>query len=170
LSSDGETVLSYAQWKTAAAAPELRETFGAAWGPGIDRVVGAAEAAGPRAYRLYGSAVSERVPAPGCIVVVSMALDRPSKSRQRQWVDAVFDAMVADTDPSPGRISDHFHLGIDDVHVLVYTEWTSEEAHVEATGRCGPLGSPESQHVQTFYGPISGGFKRYHLLRSLAPA
>jgi hypothetical protein len=171
LSSDGEAVLSYEQWKGTEAVPELVRTCGAARGRGNDPAVHGLEPGGPVAYRLYCSAVRERVKVPGCIVVLSVTLDRPSESRQRQWVDAVLDAMAAETDPLEGGISGHFHLGTDGVHVLVYAEWTSEEAYRLATLRSGALGSgPEWHHVQTFPGVIFGGFKGYHLLRSLVLA
>ncbi len=170
-SSDGETVLSYAQWKSAAPAPELTRTCGALPWRGMDPAPRGLELAGPVAYRLHGSAVRERVIAPGCIVVVSLALDRPSGSRQRQWIEALFDATVADPDPPAGRISGHFHLGADGVHMLVYTEWTSEEAHREATLRPEPLALGLEWHRgQALTGLATVRLKRYHLLRSLALA
>jgi hypothetical protein len=168
LSSDGKAVLSYEQWKSEEAVLELMRTCGAARGHD-DHAPCGLEPTGPVAYRLHGSTVRARVNTPRCIVVLSVALDRPSESRQRQWVDAVFDAMAAETDPLEGGISGHFHIGIDGVHVLVYAEWTTEEAYRLADLRSGALGlGPEWHHVRTFPGLTFGSFKRYHLLRSLA--
>jgi Antibiotic biosynthesis monooxygenase len=172
LSTDGERVLSYAQWKSAEAVPEFMHTHGPSLGRGLDQTVPGLERTGPVAYRLYRSGVREGAPAPGCIVVVSVAFDGPDERRQRQWVDAVFEAMAADADPPAGGISGHFHLAIDRTRVLNYAEWTSEDAHRAALERSGQgtVGSsPSWRRVTTFPGVISGGFKRYQLLRSLSP-
>jgi hypothetical protein len=170
LSTDGEAVLSYAQWKNADAVAEFRETHGPTLARGIDDASPGLERTGPVPYRLYRSGVRDGAPAPGCIVMVSVAFEGSDAQRQRQWVDAVFDAMAAETDPHPGGISGHFHLGADGIRVLNYAEWTSEEAHREAIERSGQgaVGSgPQWRRVQTFPGLISGGFKRYRLLRGL---
>jgi hypothetical protein len=172
LSTDGEAVLSYAQWKTAAAVPEFLGAHGPALVRGIHDAVPGLERSGPVTYELYRSAQRENPPAPGCIVVVSIVFDGPDEGRQRQWVDAVFEAMAAETHPHPGGISGHFHLGTDGIRVLNYAEWTSEAAHREAIERSGQgaVGSGALwRRVQTFPGLVSGGFRRYHLLRSLEP-
>ena len=74
---------------------------------------------------------------PGCIVVVTMETDGPE--RQRQWVDAVFDALEAETDPPPGGISGHFLVSTDATRVLNCAEWIDEESHRRAVadGRRG---------------------------------
>jgi hypothetical protein len=149
---------------------EFRETHGSTLARGIDDAVPGLERTGSVPYRLYRSGVRDDAPLPGCIVAVSIVFEGPDEQRQREWVDAVFEAMAAETDPHAGGISGHFHLGTDGIRVLNYAEWTSEEAHREAIERSGQgaIGSgPEWRRVQTFPGLTSGGFKRYRLLRSL---
>jgi hypothetical protein len=173
LSSDGEAVLSYAQWKSGEAAVEFRRTQGPTLARGIDDAVPGLQGTGPVPYRLYRSAVRDGAPVPGCIVVVSVTFEGPDEQRQREWVDAVFDALAAETDPHPGGIGAHFHLSTDGTRVLNYAEWTSKEAHREAIERSGQgaVGSgPGWRKVKSFPGMISGGFKRYRLLRRLVPA
>ncbi len=171
LSTDGEAVLTYAQWKNADAVAAFRETHGATLASAMEDAVHGLERSGPVPYRLYrSSGVRDGAPVPGCIVMVSIVFEGPDEQRQRQWVDAVFEALAAETDPHPGGISGHYHLGTDGIRELNYAEWTSEEAHRDAIERSGQgaVGSgPQWRRVQTFPGLISGGFKRYRLLRSL---
>jgi len=170
LSIDGNAVLNYAQWTSAGALPEFLRTYGPTLAEGIAEAVPGLERTGPIPYRLYRSRVREKAPPPGCIVVVSVVFDGPDERRQREWVDAVFDAMAAETDPPPGGISGHFHLSTDGTRVLNYAEWTSEEAHHQAIERSGQgtVGSgPLWARVKSFPGVISGGFNRYQLFRRL---
>ncbi|MEV0386760.1 hypothetical protein [Nonomuraea sp. NPDC050643] len=154
-STDGDAVLTYTQCA----------------GEADSRFVAEVTDAEPIEYRLYRGGGRADRPVPGCIVVVSIELDGPDTQRQRRWVDTVFDAMAAETDPHPGGISAHFHLSTDGVRILNYAEWTDEDSHRDALARSGrgTVGiAPEWRAVQEFPGVKSGGFKRYRLLCSAA--
>ncbi|MGI5490068.1 nitroreductase family deazaflavin-dependent oxidoreductase [Microtetraspora malaysiensis] len=158
VSTDGETVLTYTQWANGEADREFMAGL-----TGTE----------PVEYRLYRSSVGENPPVPGCVVVVSVEFDGPDQQRQQRWVDTVFDAMAGETEPHPGGISGHFHVSVDGTRVLNYAEWTNEQAHRDALERSGQgtVGSsPGWRRVQDFPGVRSGGFRRYHLLRSLSAA
>jgi heme-degrading monooxygenase HmoA len=170
LSTDGETVLNYAQWTSDDAYHEFVRTHRRERVEQIDRAVPGIERSGPDNYRLYRSGVRPDAPVPGCVVIVSVEFDGPDEQRQKRWVDTVFEALEAEIEPHPGGISGHFHICVDGTRVLNYAEWTSEEAHREAIERSGQgtLGSgPKWQQVRGFPGLKSGRFKRYRLAQSL---
>lgn len=170
LSIDGETVLNYAQWTGDEAYHEFVRRFRQSRAEQIDHAVPGIERSGPFSYWLYRSGVRSDAPVPGCVVIVSVEFDGPDEQRQRRWVDTVFEALDAETEPHPGGISGHFHLSIDGTRVLNYAEWTSEEAHRDAIERSGQgsIGSgPKWRQVRSFPGIRSSGFKRYRLGRSL---
>ncbi|MCI0391823.1 MAG: antibiotic biosynthesis monooxygenase [Acidobacteria bacterium] len=170
LSTDGSTVLNYAQWSGDDAYHEFARTHLQSRFEQIDRAVPEMNRSGPVNYRLYRSGVRPDAPTPGCIVIVSVEFDGPDEQRQRRWVDTVFEALEAETEPHPGGISGHFHLSVDGARVLNYAEWTSEEAHREAVERSGQgsVGSgPKWRQVRSFPGIKSSGYKRYRLAHSL---
>ncbi|GAA2946141.1 MULTISPECIES: antibiotic biosynthesis monooxygenase [Streptomyces] len=108
LSTDGETVLTLARWDDAAGVPP----------------------AGPPRYRLYSSLAEEReTRVPGCLITAAFDVDGPE--RQRSFTDAVIAAQPGEGG-HPGAISAHFLHSVDGSRVLLYTEWTSAEAHQEA--------------------------------------
>ena len=89
------------------------------------------------AFRLYRSGVRDDAPVPGCIVIVEVGTDGDDTARR--WVDAVFDALAAETTLHPGGISGHFHISVDGTRVLNYAEWVDEASHVQASATPGPL-------------------------------
>ncbi|MET9811715.1 hypothetical protein [Streptomyces sp. NPDC006355] len=108
LSTDGETVLTLAQWDDDTAVPF----------------------AGPPRYRLDRSlAEDHETRVPGCLITAAFDVDGPE--RQRFFTDAVIAAQPRDGG-HPGAISAHFLHSVDGSRVLLYTEWTSVEAHQEA--------------------------------------
>jgi len=170
LSTDGEIVLNYAQWTGDEAYRQFAQAHLRPHVEQIDRAVPGIERSGPVNYRLYRSGVRRDAPVPGCVVIVSVEFDGPDEWRQRQWVDTVFEALEAETEPHPGGISGHFHLSVDGARVLNYAEWTSEGAHREAIERSGQgsVGSgPKWRQVRSFPGIKSSGYKRYRLKHSL---
>lgn len=170
LSTNGETVLNFAQWTDGEAYHEFVQTHLQSRVEQIDRAVPGIERSGPANYRVYRSGVRRDAPVPGCVVIVSVEFDGPNEWRQRLWVDTVFEALEAETEPHPGGISGHFHLSVDGARVLNYAEWTSEDAHREAIERSGQgsIGSgPKWGQVRSFPGIKSSGFKRYRLAHSL---
>ncbi|MEO3793398.1 hypothetical protein ABGB14_24565 [Nonomuraea sp. B10E15] len=153
LSTDGDSVLTYTQCA----------------GQAENRFVAEVTDAEPTEYRLYRGGSRDARPVPGCIVVVSVQFDGPDQQRQRRWVDTVFAAMEAETEPHPDGISAYFHLSADGTKVLNYAEWIDEDSHRDALARSGrgTVGNaPEWRDVQEFSGVESSGFQRYRLLRS----
>jgi hypothetical protein len=172
-STDGSTLLNYAQWTGEEAYHAFARTLRPLRVEGINRAVPGTTRGGPVHYRLYRSAVRDDAPLPGCVVTVSVEFDGPDEGRQRRWVDTVFEALAAEPALHPGGISGHFHISTDGTRVLNYAEWIDEESHREAIeksgqGTIGP--GPKWLEVRNFPGVVSSGFKRYHLLRSLSDA
>ena len=120
LSTDEQRVLTYEQWSDDQ--PDVEDPAAIA-------------------YRLYRSGVRDDAPVPGCIVIVEVQTDAGDTARQ--WVDAVFDALAAETTLHPGGISGHFHISLDGTRVLNYAEWVDEASHVEAR-RSGRLDWPRA--------------------------
>ncbi|MER6806980.1 MULTISPECIES: antibiotic biosynthesis monooxygenase family protein [Streptomyces] len=90
----------------------------------------AAPLAGPPRYRLYRSlAEQDETRVPGCLITAAFDVDGPE--RQSSFTDAVI-AAQPEEGGHPGAISAHFLHSADGSRVLLYTEWTSVEAHQEA--------------------------------------
>ncbi|MFD3735768.1 antibiotic biosynthesis monooxygenase family protein [Streptomyces sp. NPDC058632] len=118
-STDGETVLSLAQWESTVTYDAFVRDGGYA-----------APLAGPPDYRLYHSlAERDETRVPGCLITAAFDVDGPE--RQRSFTDAVL-AVQPEEGGHPGAISAHFLHSTDGSRVLLYTEWTSVEAHQEA--------------------------------------
>jgi heme-degrading monooxygenase HmoA len=152
-STDGETVLSLAQWESAGGYDAYLRGGGYA-----------APLAGPPWYRLYRSMAEEHeVRVPGCLITAAFDVDGPE--RQRFFTDAVIAAQPKEGG-HPGAISAHFLHSADGSRVLLYTEWTSVEAH-QAAAEAGD----HDQGHEIFSGTpgvrlTHGG--RFRLHRSLA--
>jgi hypothetical protein len=161
LSTDGQNVLSYAQWNSQAAYMRFAETH--------SNLIDAQSIT----YRLYRSAARDGdIRIPGCMVIVSVEFDGPDMPRQRQWIDAVFEALDGETERPHGGIFGHFHVSTDGTRVLNYAGWTDEHAHRDALEKSGQgtIGSGILwQRVRTFPGVVASGFKRYRFYRSFIP-
>ena len=139
MSADSQRVLTYEQWD--------RDQLDIAEPDAI-------------AFRLYRSGVRDDAPVPGCIVIVEVQTDRDDTARR--WVDAVFDALAAETTLHPGGISGHFHISLDGTRVLNYAEWVDEASHVQAISDGGSIGrGPAWRVVHTMPGVTNLGFRRY---------
>ncbi|MFM9367178.1 antibiotic biosynthesis monooxygenase [Streptomyces sp. Da 82-17] len=166
--TDGDTLLHYSQWRDL----ETYEAFSAAAdgrdarNADIDAAVPGIRRLGLGRYELYrGRSLNPKAEAePGCIVIVDIPFKGPDPRRQRDWVDAVFDALDGD-EPHPGAISAHFHASLDGTRVLNYAQWASEQAHIEALAAPGAgvgSGSDAWRRVQQHPGLAEGGsVKRY---------
>nr|WP_256362462.1 antibiotic biosynthesis monooxygenase [Streptomyces sp. TRM70350] len=118
-STDGETVLTLAQWDSALAHDAYLRGGGYA-----------APLAGPPRYRLHRSLAEEHeTRVPGCLITAAFDVDGPE--RQRHLVDSLV-AVQPEDGGHPGAISAHFLLSADGTRVLLCAEWTSIEAHQEA--------------------------------------
>lgn len=169
--SDGGTVLHYSQWTDDRGPRELTHTDPQEPAHGIEQPLpGVNNQHGTVRHRPHRSHVRHiQHQVPGCIVTVSVEFDDPEM--RQQWVDTVLTALAEDTEQQPGLIAAHFHLSLDGKRVLNYAEWTSEAAHIAAIGGFGrgSIGSsPKWQQVKSFRGMTDGGFKRYHLHRSIS--
>lgn len=171
---DGRTLLTYAQWT----GEESYLAFVAEGGDDRDAAVDAAvpgiERLGTHSFELYRSTplAAGDVREPGAVVIVDVEFEGPGPARQRQWVDAVFEALGTDPAPAPGGISGHFHLGTDGTRVLNYAEWESAQAHIDALAGPGDgIGSltPQWRKVQTFPGVTGGRVNRYTPALSMVP-
>ncbi|WP_149827332.1 antibiotic biosynthesis monooxygenase [Streptomyces tailanensis] len=153
LSMDGETLLTCAQWDSDAA----YDAYLRGNGP-------ATPLAGPPGYRLYRSLAEEgETRTPGCLITAAFDVDGPE--RQRYFTDAVI-AAQPEEGGHPGAISAHFLLSTDGTRVLLYTEWTSTEAHQEAA----EAGDHDKGHDIFSSTPgvrLTHG-NRYHLHRALS--
>ncbi|WP_405695740.1 antibiotic biosynthesis monooxygenase [Streptomyces sp. NBC_01185] len=161
---DGKTLLHYSQWSGEEAYQEFVRSGRDARNTEIDAAVPGIERLGPHTFELYrsgsrGSGTRE----PGCVVIVDVEFAGPDPARQRGWVDAVFEALATETEPVPGGISAHFHVGTAGDRVLNYAEWESARAHIDALAGDGEgvgTPSPQWERVQAYPGVTGGGVHR----------
>ncbi|MGZ3118224.1 hypothetical protein [Streptomyces sp. H62] len=151
--TDGATVLTLAQWDD----PLSHDTY--LRGGGYT-----APLAGPPRFRLHRSLTEpNETRVPGCLITAAFDTDGPE--RQRHLVDGLI-AVQPEDGGHPGAISAHFMLSADGSRVLLYTEWTTPEAHQEAA----EAGDHDKAHAIMSDTPgvrlTHGG--RYRLHRSLA--
>ncbi|MCP3822834.1 antibiotic biosynthesis monooxygenase [Streptomyces sp. A3M-1-3] len=173
--NDGDTLLHYSQWTSAAAHAEFARLHRDDRVADIDAAVPGIKRLGLGEYEPYRSITAPpgdtRVP--GTVVIVDVEFDGPDPARQRAWIEAVFEALDTDPHPHPGGISGHFHVSTDGTRVLNYAEWESEQAHIEALAAPGDgVGSvtPQWQRVHNFPGVTGGGVNRYTPTLRLTPA
>ena len=172
LSVDGSSLLNIGQWDNDPDCDSYVEGGHRSIARQLDRVV--AWIAGTQAarYFLYRAGVRDRITIPGCAVLVSVKFDGPDESRQREWVDNVFEAIGAAASPPSGGLSAHFLLSSDGTRVLNYAEWTDAESHQEAitaSQQGGGFAGPEWTKVHNQNGIKASGFQRYRLGVTLLP-
>jgi len=169
-STDGDTVLTYAQWTSDDAKNEAMKAHRPTGLRALEDAVPGIEPSPPVTYRLYRSFLPDSGPA-SAIVVVN--IDAENSTRARQWIDEVLDALGGEGEPHPGLISAHFHISTDGTQILNYAEWIDEAAHRDAlehgpTEGIGQTDSPHWQNVLNTPGIKPAGLNRYQLRRSLA--
>ncbi|MYS19330.1 hypothetical protein GA0115240_107126 [Streptomyces sp. DvalAA-14] len=135
-SSDGESVLTYAQWSS----QEALHTSLADRGGISDTAAAAAGAETPVPFRLYravrGSAVADPAPVAESFPVAFFAAD--NQQAAREWVDNLLageEASEGDDRDYPGGISANMHISVDGTSILSFSEWVTEAnavAHIEA--------------------------------------
>jgi hypothetical protein len=162
---DGRTLLDHSRWADEDAHREFARAGRDERVAEIDAAVPGIERVGLRAFELYRSGMNEDdTREPGCVVIVDIEFDGPDRTRQRQWADAVFEALDSDAAPAPGGISAHFHVSTDGTRVLDYAEWACAQAHVDALAASGDgIGSrtPQWHRVQNHPG-LKGSSVRRH--------
>jgi heme-degrading monooxygenase HmoA len=165
LSTDADTVVTYAQWTSddahrAFSQSQPTPSLTTAGGPIL-------EPAEPVRYRLHRSVIPPGPPQDvGCIVIPTFDVDGPE--RQRHIIGVVAGPEDSEPEPVPGLISAHLHASADGTRVMNYAEWTDEDAHqrmVDAT--------PTNDQAQ-WRNEITGtagirftGYKRFHLHHTL---
>ncbi len=165
LSTDGERVAHYSQWTGREAVLAFRRTDPPERVRGLLAEVPEIDRRQLVEYELYRSAFTPgdtRVP--GCVVLVEVEFDGPDPRRQRDWIDAVFEALEADPAPHPGGISGHFHASTDGTRVLNYAEWETEQAHIDALAASGDgvgSGGAKWDRVQNYPGMVRSRVTRY---------
>ncbi|MGW7022501.1 antibiotic biosynthesis monooxygenase [Streptomyces decoyicus] len=155
-STDGENVLTYAQWASDAAYRAFLRDGGITRRGSEDPV-----AAEPIRYRLYRSNITDPESVPGCIVAPTFDVDGPE--RQRKVADTLLDGPLAG--PYPGLVALHFHVSTDGSRVFNYAEWVDEESHENFMKSEMP--SEAFRAIEHMPGVRGIGGKRYVLHESL---
>ncbi|MFI9028159.1 antibiotic biosynthesis monooxygenase family protein [Streptomyces sp. NPDC053560] len=157
VSTDGQNILTYAQWTS----EDAYDAFVRAERSGRDGA-GDARHADPIRYRLHRSNVTAPGNVPGCIVAPVFDVDGPE--RQRMVADILLDGPLAA--PYPGLVALHFHVSADGSRVLNYAEWEDEESHEKFMRSEMPTKAFEA--IQDMPGVRGLGGKRYVLHESVA--
>ena len=122
LSTDGQLILFYTQWTDERHAMSFKGQDADDLEPGttrLDTIV--SRPADPPSSR------SADGPFPGCVALITIATDDPDHQRQAAESIAAIGAQA-----DPGAIGGHVLFSLDGTRVILYAEWTSEEAHREA--------------------------------------
>lgn len=150
-STDGETLLTYAQWVNDEAHRRFEQTLDSS-----KREIRTE----PMRFVPYRSSVLEQHAKPGILVAPTFDVDGPN--RQRRPIDALMDGPLSKT--IPGLFASHFHISLDGSRVLNWAEWADEAAHEEFMQTALPA---ECLEAITMPGVRGVGGKRYLLLESV---
>jgi hypothetical protein len=136
-SSDGESVLTYAQWSSEEA---LRRSLEEEGGVSDTTAAGASDVPAPVPFRLYravrGSAVADPAPVAESFPVAFFAAENHQAARE--WIDGLLEAeeeTEGEDRDYPGGISANMHISADGTSILSFSEWVTEAqavAHIEA--------------------------------------
>lgn len=135
-SSDGESVLTYAQWSSEDALRRALKEEGGIAGVGD----AAPDAPEPVPYRLYRAVRGTGIPDPAPVAESFPVAFFGAEDEQaaRAFVDGLFaaeEATEGDDRDYPGGISANMHISVDGTSVLSFSEWVTEAnavAHIEA--------------------------------------
>jgi hypothetical protein len=169
VSTDGELVLTYAQWSSdQALAASLRDEGGISrgvpgWGiPGV-------ESPEPRQYKLYrvvrGGAITDPAPVPQCFPAAIFKME--NETAARNWVDGLLaseEAAEGKERAYPGAIAANFHISVDGTSVFLLSEWASEE---EAVAHIAEVIEPILEQVGS--GDTGAGARYRHHVTLTAP-
>lgn len=97
-------------------------------------------------------------PYAGCVALVTLFTDGPERQREATARIAAFGAQ-----PDPGALGGHVLCSLDGTRVILYAEWTSEEAHREAVA--GPAYGGERGIFDGNPGIRGLAMNRYQLYR-----
>ncbi|MFC3979706.1 hypothetical protein [Streptosporangium jomthongense] len=136
VSTDGDSVLTYAQWSSREAALNAlrEEEDGPQEGPYLG--VEGARSLGAVPYRLYrvvrGGAITEPEPVPECFPAAVFPM--PGEDAACRWIDDLLaseEEVEGEERAYPGAIAANFHVGLGDGGVFVLSEWASEKEAAE---------------------------------------
>ncbi len=150
-STDGETLLTYAQWTSDSAYRRFEETLDQNAHDNWSH---------PIRFALYRSNVLDPRSRPGILVAPTFDVDGPD--RQRRSIDALVDGPLSK--PISGLIASHFHTSLDGSRVLNWAEWVDEAAHEDFMQTSLP---GEFLDAITMPGVRGIGGKRYTLLEAV---
>jgi hypothetical protein len=132
-STDGTSLLTYAQWASA----EALERAGGAPRP-VWQALGV-EPGTPRAYELYRvvrpTVLPDPAPLPQCYPAAVFAMD--SHDAARKWIDGLLDNEERNEGQDrayPGALAANFHIAADGTGIFLLSEWASEAeavAHID---------------------------------------
>jgi NAD(P)H-dependent FMN reductase len=175
-STDGDGVLTYAQWTSDHAKQEAMNAWRASGVHALEDEVPGIQPSAPVSYELYRSFAPDGAPprTPGSAIIV-VSIKAAGADRAREWIDEVLAALGNDGEPHPGLISAHFHISADGTQILNYAEWVDEQAHRDAletgtTQGIGQADSPQWRNVQNMSGITSAGLRRYNVSIALGGA
>lgn len=131
-STDGTSVLTYAQWSSRTALEDFQGPEGAAPRPEPGWGVAGARSRGPVPFQLYrvvrGGAITDPAPVPQCFPAATFPM--AGGEAARRWIDGLLAAEEEAEGAErayPGAIAANFHVGVDGGSVLVLSEWASEK-------------------------------------------
>ncbi|MFJ8686733.1 hypothetical protein [Micromonospora wenchangensis] len=129
VSTDGRSVLTYAQWSSYAA-------IAASWPDMSGDRVGVAAGAPYELYRrVLGGAVRDPEPVPECFPAATFPMANAEAARN--WIDGLLAQEEANEGANreyPGALAANFHVSVDGTSVFLLSEWASEAeavAHIE---------------------------------------
>ncbi|WP_329140058.1 hypothetical protein OG552_35160 [Streptomyces sp. NBC_01476] len=135
-SSDGGSVLTYAQWSSYEALRKSLEEQGSV-SDNAAAVAGAPPAVPFRLYRaVRGSAIADPAPVAESFPVAFFSAENHEAARA--WVDGLLageEESEGDARDYPGGISANMHISVDGTSILSFSEWVTEAnaiAHIEA--------------------------------------
>jgi len=129
-STDGATVLNYAQWSCDEAHHDFLRGARARLAGDIDAAVPGIERPGLIRYRLYGGGIVRAGDAAGCFVFCEARADDPLLTRR--WLDDAFAGLRAAPEPLAGLMAVHFHLSVDGGRIFIYSEWRGQPEYHRA--------------------------------------
>lgn len=128
-STDGRTLLTYAQWSSADALEQAQQRSDKAIRP--DWKAWGIEPGTPQAVELYRrvqpTVLPDPMPVIQCYPVAFFAMD--SAQAARDWVDGLLSKEEEDFDKDreyPGALAANFHVAADGSGIFLISEWASE--------------------------------------------
>ncbi|MGI5151548.1 hypothetical protein ACQEVC_35185 [Plantactinospora sp. CA-294935] len=172
VSTDGESVLTYAQWSSdEALSASLRDEGSVSRPPTPGWGIPGVQSPEPQRYRLYrvvrGGAITGPAPVARCFPAAIFKMENHEAARG--WVDGLLaseEATEGEERDYPGAIAANFHISVDGTSVFLLSEWASEEeavSHIaeviepilEQVGSGDTGAGARYQHHTSLVGPLA---------------